>query len=44
MDHVIDIIYKRLYMGFFDTFLVKYGISVVNYAVLGLPVFGGKSE
>lgn len=35
---------KRLYMGTFDSMLVKYGASLVGYAVLGLPVFGPGSE
>jgi len=35
---------KKLYMGTFDSMLVKYGASLVGYAVLGLPVFGPGSE
>jgi ATP-binding cassette subfamily D (ALD) protein 3 len=31
---------KKLYMGVFDSMLVKYGAVMVGYAVLGLPVFG----
>lgn len=31
-------------MGTFDSMLVKYGASLVGYAVLGLPVFGPGSE
>ncbi len=29
-----------MYMGVFDSMLVKYGAVMVGYAVLGLPVFG----
>jgi ATP-binding cassette subfamily D (ALD) protein 3 len=35
---------KKLYMGVFDSMLVKYGAVMVGYAVLGLPVFGPGSE
>src|SRR5450432_3930593 len=35
---------KKLFMGFFDSMLVKYGAVMVGYAVLGLPVFGSGSE
>lgn len=31
-------------MGVFDSMLVKYGAFMVGYGVLGLPVFGSKSE
>lgn len=31
-------------MGVFDSMLVKYGAFMVGYGVLGLPVFGYKSE
>jgi ATP-binding cassette subfamily D (ALD) protein 3 len=31
---------KKLYMGVFDSMLVKYGAFMVGYGVLGLPVFG----
>lgn len=35
---------KRLYMGTFDSMLVKYGAVMVGYAILGLPVFGPGSK
>ena len=35
---------KKLYMGVFDSMLVKYGAFMVGYGVLALPVFGSKSE
>ena len=31
-------------MGVFDSMLVKYGASLIGYAVVGLPVFGPGSE
>lgn len=34
--------FKRLYMGCFDNFLVKYGAGIAGYAIVGLPVFGKK--
>lgn len=44
-DHQVTLMVKRLYMGIFDSMLVKYGAVMVGYAVLGLPVFGpGKEE
>jgi len=33
-----------MYMGIFDSMLVKYGAFTVGYAVLGLPVFGPGRE
>ena len=35
---------KKLYMGVFDSMLVKYGAFMVGYGVLALPVFGSKSQ
>lgn len=31
---------KRLFMGVFDSMLVKYGATLTAYGVLGIPVFG----
>jgi ATP-binding cassette subfamily D (ALD) protein 3 len=36
--------HKKLFMGFFDSMLVKYGAVMIGYAVLGLPVFGPGSQ
>lgn len=36
--------HKKLYMGVFDSMLVKYGAFMVGYGVLGLPVFGSRAE
>lgn len=38
--HINTILSKRFFMGTFDSMLVKYGATMVAYAVLGLPVFG----
>lgn len=35
---------KRLFMGVFDSMLVKYGAVMVAYGVLGIPVFGSRKE
>lgn len=35
---------KRLFMGTFDSMLVKYGAVMVGYSVVGLPVFGPGSK
>lgn len=42
-DHSDMILGKRFLMGIFDSMLVKYGATMVGYAVLGLPVFGPNS-
>ncbi|KAL4437929.1 hypothetical protein ABPG74_001100 [Tetrahymena malaccensis] len=42
--HQVNVMVKRMYMGTFDSMLVKYGAVMVGYAVLGLPVFGPGSE
>jgi ATP-binding cassette subfamily D (ALD) protein 3 len=43
--HSESIMNKKLYMGVFDSMLVKYGAVMVGYAVVGLPVFGpGSAE
>jgi ATP-binding cassette subfamily D (ALD) protein 3 len=31
-------------MGIYDSMLVKYGAVLVGYTIVGLPVFGPKSE
>lgn len=35
---------KKLYMGVFDSMLVKYGAFIVGYGVLGIPVFGSNAQ
>lgn len=40
ITHSESIINKKLFMGVFDSMLVKYGAVMVGYSVLGLPVFG----
>lgn len=44
IKHSESIINKKLYMGVFDSMLVKYGAVMVGYAVLGIPVFGPGKE
>ena len=41
IKHSEGIMNKKLYMGVFDSMLVKYGAFMVGYGVLALPVFGG---
>lgn len=31
-------------MGIYDSMLVKYGATIIGYAVIGLPVFGPRSK
>jgi len=40
INHSLIIMQKRLFMGCFDSVLVKYGATLVGYIVIGLPVFG----
>ncbi len=44
IGHSESIISKKLFMGVFDSMLVKYGAVMVGFAVLGLPVFGPNKE
>jgi ATP-binding cassette, subfamily D (ALD), member 3 len=44
VKHSESIMYKKMYMGVFDSMLVKYGALMVGYAVVGLPVFGPNRE
>lgn len=39
-NHIDSVILKKFWMGIFDSMLVKYGATMVGYAVVGLPVFG----
>lgn len=42
INHVKSVLYKRFWMGIFESMLVKYGAVMIAYAVVGLPVFGPK--
>jgi len=42
--HILYVLYRRFLMGIYDSILVKYGALFVGYAILGLPVFGPRSE
>lgn len=44
INHTESIMTKRLFMGTFDSLLVKYGAVIIGYAVVGLPVFGAGSK
>ena len=44
IKHSEGIMNKKLYMGVFDSMLVKYGAFIVGYGVLALPVFGSNAE
>jgi ABC-type uncharacterized transport system fused permease/ATPase subunit len=43
LEHLRDIMSKRLYMGTFDHLFVKYGATLCGYSILGIPVFGPNS-
>lgn len=44
LEHLRDIMSKKLYMGTFDHLFVKYGATLCGYTVLGIPVFGAGSK
>lgn len=44
IKHSESVINKKMFMGVFDSMLVKYGAVMCGYAVVGLPVFGPGSE
>jgi ATP-binding cassette subfamily D (ALD) protein 3 len=44
VKHHKYVLHKRFLMGIFDSMLVKYGAVMTGYTVVGLPVFGPKSE
>ncbi len=44
MRHSTNIINKKMFMGIFDSILIKYGALMVGYGIVGLPVFGPGSE
>jgi ATP-binding cassette subfamily D (ALD) protein 3 len=39
-NHIDHVLIKKMFMGIFDSMLVKYGATMVGYTILGLPVFG----
>ena len=43
-QHGVFVATKRLFMGVFDSMLVKYGATMTAYGVLGIPVFGQNHE
>jgi ATP-binding cassette subfamily D (ALD) protein 3 len=44
LKHQAFIMYKKLYMGSFDSMLVKYGATMCGYTVVGIPVFSKGSQ
>lgn len=42
-EHIQEILDQKLWMGTFDSIMVKYGATVCGYCVLALPVFGADS-
>lgn len=40
-QHSSNLYWKQALVGVFDAWLVKYGATMVGYAVVALPVFGG---
>lgn len=43
-DHANYVYKKKFWMGIADSILVKYGTFVLGYVIVGLPVFGPRSE
>lgn len=44
LTHVKSVLLKRLFMGVFDSMLVKYGAVMLGYTILALPVFGKQAQ
>ena len=44
LSHIKSVLIKRLFMGVFDSMLVKYGAVMLGYAILALPVFGKRAQ
>lgn len=44
LSHVKSVLLKRLFMGVFDSMLVKYGAVMLGYSILALPVFGKQAQ
>lgn len=42
--HLKEIVFKRFLIGSFDSVFVKYGATIIAYAVLSLPVFGSQRK
>jgi len=40
LSHNKSVLLKKLFMGVFDSMLVKYGAVMLGYTILALPVFG----
>lgn len=43
LKHIKSVLIKRLFMGVFDSMLVKYGAVMLGYTILALPVFGKRA-
>jgi ATP-binding cassette subfamily D (ALD) protein 3 len=43
-SHCSNLLWKQALVGVFDAWLVKYGATMVGYAVVALPVFGSVSN
>jgi ATP-binding cassette subfamily D (ALD) protein 3 len=44
LEHINSVLLKRLFMGVFDSMLVKYGAVILGYSILALPVFGKRAQ
>ena len=44
LSHIKSVLIKRLFMGVFDSMLVKYGAVMLGYTILALPVFGKRAK
>ncbi len=44
LSHIRSVHFKRLFMGVFDSMLVKYGAVMLGFTILALPVFGRNAQ
>lgn len=43
-SHISEILSQKLWMGTFDSIMVRYGATLCGYCVLAIPVFGQNSD
>ncbi len=44
LKHILEIMHMKIFMGTFDGMLVKYGVTMVCYSIMAMPVFGTKRD
>jgi len=44
LSHARSIIHHRFFMNTFDNILVKYGSSMIGFAIVALPIIGPRKS